>query len=81
MKVGDSIYIPNIYGDHRIWERRITEINIADGETDIVINGECHYKINDVGKDIFLNKNDAYIELDTINEQKYKDFPVLRPRT
>lgn len=77
INVGDSIFIPNIAGGEKIWEFPITAINIVNGEPDIVVREECHYKISDIGETIYLNKKEAQIKLDEINEQKYKDYPIL----
>ena len=77
INIGDSIFIPNIAGGEKIWEFPITAINIVNGEPDIVVREECHYKISDIGETIYLNKKEAQIKLDEINEQKYKDYPIL----
>ena len=77
INVGDSIFIPNIAGGEKIWEFPITAINIVNGKPDIVVREECHYKISDIGETIYLNKKEAQIKLNEINEQKYKDYPVL----
>lgn len=31
-----------------------------------------------IGETIYLNKKEAQIKLDEINEQKYKDYPILK---
>lgn len=77
INVGDSIFIPNLAGGEKIWEFPITAINIVNGEPDIVVREEYHYKISDIGEAIYLNKKEAQIKLDEINEQKYKDYPIL----
>lgn len=78
INIGDSIFIPNIAGGEKIWEFPITAINIVNGETDIVVREECHYKISDIGETIYLNKKEAQMKLCKINEQIYKDYPMLR---
>ena len=78
INVRDSIFIPNIAGGEKIWEFPITAINIVNGEPDIVVREEYHYKISDIGETIYLNKKEAQIKLDEINEQIYKDYPMLR---
>ena len=78
INIGDSIFIPNIAGGEKIWEFPITAINIVNGEPDIVVREEYHYKISDIGETIYLNKKEAQIKLNKINEQIYKDYPMLR---
>ena len=78
INIGDSIFIPNIAGGEKIWEFPITAINIVNGEPDIVVREEYHYKIIDIGETIYLNKKEAQIKLNKINEQIYKDYPMLR---
>lgn len=69
--------IPNIYGGEKIWEHPITAINIDNGNINIVVREEYHYKMSDIGVYIFLNREEAQVKLDKINEQKYKDYPML----
>ena len=77
IKVGNSVFIPNMYGGDKIWEFPITAININKGDIDIVVREESHYKVSDVGECIYLDREEAQIKLDKINEQKYKKFPML----
>lgn len=77
VKVGNSVFIPNIYGGEKIWEHPITAINIDNGNINIVVREEYHYKMSDIGVYIFLNREEAQVKLDKINEQKYKDYPML----
>ena len=66
INIGDSIFIPNIAGGEKIWEFPITAINIVNGEPDIVVREEYHYKISDIGETIYLNKKEAQIKLNKI---------------
>lgn len=61
VKVGNSVFIPNIYGGEKIWEHPITAINIDNGNIKIVYNGFSHPDL--IRKDMELYVNGLLIQL------------------
>lgn len=61
VKVGNSVFIPNIYGGKKIWEHPITAINIDNGNIKIVYNGFSHPDL--IRKDMESYVNGLLIQL------------------